>query len=198
MSPQRNSLVGQTLLSAVVTLAVAGTALADPCGMVPPVYVGDDVPIARIGIQKTYVFHRDGIETFVIRPGFQGKVEEFGMLIPMPAVPALRKVSDNVFPHVAAAVDPPEVVVYAQVFELARNRAFNAAPQASAAPGEGALADVVRALTQPVECRRGRVCGRRQFRAVDRGGHRRRPVGGGGVLFAGGAVAAGCVHPQPG
>ncbi len=99
---------------AAATLFVVGLATtthADPCGMVPPVTVGDDVPLARIGIQKTYVFHHEGIETIVIRPGFRGKVEEFGMLIPFPNVPAIRKVSDNVFPHVAAAVDPPEYVL---------------------------------------------------------------------------------------
>ena len=33
------------------------------------------------------------------------------MLIPFPAPPALRKVPDHIFPHLAAAVDPPEVVV---------------------------------------------------------------------------------------
>ena len=47
---------------------VSSTIWADPCGMVPPIYVGDEVPIARIGIQKTYVFYKDGVETFVIRP----------------------------------------------------------------------------------------------------------------------------------
>ena len=34
------------------------------------------------------------------------------MLIPFPSPPALRKVPDNVFPQLANAVDPPEVVVY--------------------------------------------------------------------------------------
>ena len=54
--------------------------------------------------------------TFVIRPGFSGKVEEFGMLVPFPSPPALRKVPEDVFAQVAAAVDPPEVVVYTQQF----------------------------------------------------------------------------------
>ncbi|MEO1993753.1 MAG: DUF2330 domain-containing protein, partial [Planctomycetaceae bacterium] len=85
--------------------------MADPCGMVPPIVIGHEVAITRTGNQKTYVFFKDGVETVVIRPGFVGSVEEFGMLIPFPAVPALRKVADNVFPHIAAAVDPPEVVV---------------------------------------------------------------------------------------
>ena len=83
----------------------------DPCGMVPPIYTGKGKPIQRIGLQQTYVFFRDGVETFVIRPGFQGNVDEFGMLIPFPNPPALRKVADDVFPHLAAAVDPPEVVI---------------------------------------------------------------------------------------
>ena len=103
------SLVAVTLSCQIVC---SQAVFADPCGMVPPIYLGD-APIARIGDQNTYVFFKDGVETFVIRPGFSGKVDEFGMLIPMPTVPALRKVSDNIFPHLRAAIDPPEVVVYA-------------------------------------------------------------------------------------
>ena len=100
-------------LSLSLGLMLAGTALADPCGMVPPIYRGPGPAITRIGLQQTYVFYKDGIETFVIRPGFKGKVDNFGMLIPFPTPPAIRKVPDNIFAQVAAAVDPPEVVVYA-------------------------------------------------------------------------------------
>ncbi|MGB6041906.1 MAG: hypothetical protein WBF93_02000, partial [Pirellulales bacterium] len=97
----------------IVAVAMLGTsgALADPCGMVPPVYVGEGVPITRIGEQQTYVFYKNGVETFVIRPGFTGKVDEFGMLIPFPTPPSVRKVPDHIFPHIAAAIDPPEVVI---------------------------------------------------------------------------------------
>lgn len=94
-----------------VVLVVSSHVNADPCGMVPPIYTGNVSPIARIGLQKTYVFHKDGMETFVIRPGFTGNVDEFGMLIPFPNPPALRKVPDDVFQHISKAVDPPEVVV---------------------------------------------------------------------------------------
>ena len=59
------------------------------------------------------MFYKDGVETFVIRPGFHGNVEEFGMLIPFPNPPALRKVPDAIFSQLANAVDPPEIVVYA-------------------------------------------------------------------------------------
>lgn len=100
-------------LAAVLVCCVSSLAFADPCGMVPPIYPGQTVPLARSGDQMTYVFYKDGVETFVIRPGYNGKVEDFGMLIPFPKPPALRKVSDNIFPHIAAAIDPPEVVVYA-------------------------------------------------------------------------------------
>ncbi len=99
------------LMSAGVCLLGTMSVFADPCGMVPPVYIEGNVPLERIGLQKTFVFYKDGIETFVIRPGFQGKVAEFGMLIPFPSPPALRKVADDTFSHIAAAVDPPEVVV---------------------------------------------------------------------------------------
>ena len=96
---------------ALVLLTLASTAFGDPCGMVTPVHITGQGQLQRIGLQKTYVFFRDGVETFVIRPGFKGSVEEFGMLIPFPSPPALRKVPDDTFAHIAAAVDPPEVVV---------------------------------------------------------------------------------------
>jgi len=101
------------LAACAAAVAATSVASADPCGMVPPIYLGPGTPIARTGDQNTYVFYKNGVETFVIHPGFKGKVEEFGMLIPFPAVPELRKVSDSIFPHVRAAIDPPEIVVYA-------------------------------------------------------------------------------------
>jgi hypothetical protein len=90
---------------------IAIEAVADPCGMVPPIYVGQPPILARVGEQQTYVFYKEGIETFVIRPGFEGDVDNFGMLIPFPTPPAIRKVPDNIFAQIAAAVDPPEVVI---------------------------------------------------------------------------------------
>ena len=84
---------------------------SDPCGMVPPIYNGEGPAITRIGLQKTYVFYKSGVETIVIRPGFSGKVDQFGMLIPFPKPPELRKVPDNIFAQIEAAIDPPEVVV---------------------------------------------------------------------------------------
>jgi hypothetical protein len=100
---------GAILIYAAANLA--STAVADPCGMVPPIYVTDNTSLVRVGDQQTYLFYKDGIETFVIRPGFKGKVEDFGMLISFPTPPALRKVSEDIFPQIAAAIDPPEVVV---------------------------------------------------------------------------------------
>lgn len=95
----------------VLSLLVSGSLGADPCGMVPPIDITGVVPIERMGLQKTYVFYRNGVETFVIRPGYRGKIDNFGMLIPFPVPPAIRKVPDEIFSHIAAAVDPPEVVV---------------------------------------------------------------------------------------
>src|SRR5882724_8242522 len=68
-------------VAVLAILAVSGQALADPCGMVPPIYVTDNNSLVRVGDEQTYVFFKDGLETFVIRPGFSGKVEDFGMLI---------------------------------------------------------------------------------------------------------------------
>src|SRR5215471_14391999 len=84
---------------------------ADPCGMVPPIYVTDNTSLVRVGDEQTYVFFKEGLETFVIRPGFSGKVEDFGMLISFPTPPALRKVSEDIFPQIGKAIDPPEVVL---------------------------------------------------------------------------------------
>ena len=111
----RIAILFTTLCLGVACFVSTATAVPnhhDPCGMVPPIYTGNGKPISRIGLQQTYVFYKDGVETFVIRPGFTGKVDEFGMLIPFPNPPALRKVPDDVFPHIAAAVDPPEIQVY--------------------------------------------------------------------------------------
>jgi hypothetical protein len=41
------------------------------------------------------------------------------MLIPFPTPPAIRKVPDEIFSHVAAAVDPPEVIVDLRVYRRA-------------------------------------------------------------------------------
>ena len=42
-----------------------------------PIYTGEGVPLTRVGVQMTYVFYKDGVETFVIKPGFEGKVDEY-------------------------------------------------------------------------------------------------------------------------
>jgi len=107
----RQVFIFQTLLVALIATVWLPCAHADPCGLVPPVFVGPEIPIERIGVQKTYVFYKSGIETMVLRPGFSGRVDEFGMLIPFPSPPAIRKMPDNIFEQVTAAIDPPEVVV---------------------------------------------------------------------------------------
>lgn len=124
------------ILTLILSLAMIPWLQADPCGMVPPIFTGPGT-ITRTGLQKTYVFHKDGVETFVIRPGFQGKVDNFGMLIPFPNPPELRKVADDVFEHIANAVDPPEVVVDLRVRLMMRNKAM---PTAMAAGSDTALA----------------------------------------------------------
>ena len=135
----------------IIALMMSSSAQADPCGMVPPIYVGDQIPIARIGLQQTYVFYKDGLETVVIRPGFKGNVDEFGMLIPFPSVPSLRKVSDNIFPHLDAAIDPPEVVVDLRIIFSRLNSFAGAVPanQTSASPAlHYAQKDIVRVIKQ--------------------------------------------------
>ncbi len=103
----------------MIVALLAGLAQADPCGMVPPIQLTGQPPsqLERTGAQRTYVMHRriqgvGGVETMVLRPGFTGNVEEFGMLIPFPSAPAIRKIEDDTFAHIEAAIDPPQVQVH--------------------------------------------------------------------------------------
>ena len=73
---------------------------ADPCGMVPPVYTGDGPALTRVGVQRTFVFHKDGVQSIVIQPAFEGRVHEFGMLVPFPNPPEIKKVADDVFEQI--------------------------------------------------------------------------------------------------
>lgn len=115
-----------TAAIALVAMSVgtSSVAIADPCGMVPPpsLQIATSATIERIGVQKTYVAFDKGMETMVLRPGFEGNVEEFGMLIPFPSPPEIRKVDDNIFSHLAAAVDPPEVIARVQRVRRFRGR----------------------------------------------------------------------------
>lgn len=100
-------------LTIVVATSGPKLAVADPCGMVPPLIIPEDqIAIERVGAQMTFVSHYRGVETMVLRPGFKGSIDEFGMLIPFPSPPALRKVDDDIFNELAAAIDPPEVHAY--------------------------------------------------------------------------------------
>ena len=98
------------LMIGVLAASLAAPMWADPCGMVPPVSLdGEEQVIERVGEQKTYVFRKGDLQTVVIHPGFEGNVDEFGMLIPFPTVPALRKMPDNVFEQLTMAVEPPTI-----------------------------------------------------------------------------------------
>lgn len=143
-------------ISLLTVLALTGANVAaDPCGMVPPIHVDvHDPGIARVGAQRTYVMFKDGMETMVLRPGFEGSVDEFGMLIPFPTPPAIRKIDDDTFAQIEAAVDPPELVVVVQIEEHRRMyKSRSMGPTAMSAPPEemedGGLAyDEVRVLNQ--------------------------------------------------
>ncbi|BBM82145.1 DUF2330 domain-containing protein [Candidatus Uabimicrobium amorphum] len=90
-----------------IFLLLVSQVKADPCGMVT-----SGPGIFRTGVQRTYVFYKDGIQSIVLRPGFTGSLDNFGMLIPFPTPPAIRKVEDNIFAHIAAAIDPPEFQLF--------------------------------------------------------------------------------------
>ena len=99
----------------LLVVAMTSPIWADPCGLVPPIATQTDPDryLTRVGDQITFMFYKDGIEDVVLRPEFRGKVSEFGMLIPFPSPPAIRKVADDIFYNVKNAVNPsiPRVLV---------------------------------------------------------------------------------------
>ena len=118
---------------------------ADPCGMVPPIPITGGPPpqLERTGAQRTWVMFKDGVETIALRPGFSGNVEDFGMLIPFPAPPAIRKISDDTFAHLEAAIDPPTLQVHIRERVLRRGsvrKSEGAAPPVPSAMPEDKLA----------------------------------------------------------
>jgi hypothetical protein len=135
-------------IGVLVTVFCEAPAHADPCGMVPPLWEGRGPAITRVGEQITYAFFKDGVETFVIRPSFSGNVDNFGMLIPFPSAPAIRKVPDDLFAHIAAAIDPPEVVIDLRPRALYSQKAFSARFGAVAEHAAPLSRDEVRVISQ--------------------------------------------------
>ena len=77
-------------VSLLALTLMAKLGFADPCGMVPPVFLTPGAPqLTRVGDQLTFVSYLNGIEDIVLRPGFKGSVTDFGMLIPFPVAPEL-------------------------------------------------------------------------------------------------------------
>ncbi len=130
----------RTLSLALALTLLPAAASADPCGMVPPISIPAGITgpaIERTGAQRTWVMFKDGVQTMALRPGFVGKVEEFGMLIPFPAVPALRKIDDETFAHVEGAVDPPTVTVQFQEMHYYDVMESASMPMEEAEDGDG-------------------------------------------------------------
>ena len=102
-----------TLIVTMLLLMFSSQGLAGPCMFVMPRVTVEKQPavLERTDNRKTYIFYKNGIESIVIRPSFKGNVEEFGVLIPLPSVPSVRKVPEEIFSHLCAAIDPPEVSV---------------------------------------------------------------------------------------
>jgi hypothetical protein len=132
-TPIRLSLVA--LLAGALLLPNPG--LADPCGMVPPIQInsqGNQVQLQRTGAQRTWVMFDRGIETIALRPGFTGNAADFGMLIPFPSPPAIRKISDDLFAQLEGAIDPPtlDVRIYEHRPRIRARRSSGGPPEPSA------------------------------------------------------------------
>ena len=80
-----------------LALLFLSSALADPCGLVFRPIEDLELTLERTGVQRTWVAWKDGVQTMVLRPGFSGDVADFGMLVPFPSPPELRKVDQQFF-----------------------------------------------------------------------------------------------------
>ena len=142
------------LILSALALGLASESHADPCGMVPPIALGPSAEIQRDGAQRTYVMFKDGVETIALRPGFTGNVDEFGMLIPFPSPPALRKIDDDTFSQLENAIDPPDINVYVYdqppyaLASRSRHSEGFAAPAAVGDLDDGLRFDEVKVLNQ--------------------------------------------------
>ncbi len=74
----------------------AASAMCPPCGTDP-----DQIRI--VDPQRVYVFHRAGWEDLVLETSYQGKAEDFGMILPVPSVPDVRMVQHAFFDAVTRA-----------------------------------------------------------------------------------------------
>ena len=142
------------LLGALALFGLVPDGHADPCGMVPPIQItgGGPAQLERTGAQRTWVLFKDGVETIALRPGFTGNVEDFGMLIPFPTPPAIRKIEDSTFAHVEAAIDPPtlnvEIIKERWEYEMSADDGGVALPSAAVQEEGGLRIDEVRVLSQ--------------------------------------------------
>lgn len=84
------------------TLALLCAMVACAAAMCPPCGTDPDL-IKVVDPQRVYVFHRAGWEDLILETSYQGKAEDFGMILPVPSVPDVRMVQHAFFDAVTRA-----------------------------------------------------------------------------------------------
>ena len=60
--------------------------------------IGRDQQIVEVdGDQRVFIYHRNGMEDLVLQASIKGNGADFGMILPLPAVPDIRKVERGFF-----------------------------------------------------------------------------------------------------
>ena len=72
---------------------------------------GTATRIERCGVQRRLAFHRAGVQSLIVQPVLRAPTGPVALLIAVPSAPTVQQLGRRFFDHVAAAVDPPEVVV---------------------------------------------------------------------------------------
>ena len=85
--------------SAALAVALGAAALLPPTparAMCGPVTRPDQVVVVD-GDQRVFIYHRGGMEDLILQASVKGKGADFGMILPLPAVPDIRKVERAFF-----------------------------------------------------------------------------------------------------
>jgi hypothetical protein len=114
-----SSALAAALGAAALWPAVPVRAMCRPIG-------GPDQIVEVDGDQRVFIYHRNGMEDLVLQASIRGDGSDFGMVLPLPAVPDIRKVERSFFDG---------------LFEMTRTRRPQWAPEGRAAAGAKMMAD---------------------------------------------------------
>lgn len=95
---------------AAITLSCALLTLASAIGaqaMCRP-FVRPQQPVLVKGDQRVFIYHRRGMQHLVLQNSFEGQASDFGMILPLPAPPEIKKVDRKFFAQLIQLTNLPQ------------------------------------------------------------------------------------------